>query len=152
MTDAVRKSILDAVRLGTGLYRAAELAGVSSQSFRRYMRKGEEEAAEGRRTTAAKFVADVSKQTAHIGHLMEGSVVHAALHGRDVKAAQWWLERRLPDEYGRHDKVTVDVQQKMAVDFLDFIRERVDVDCYQQILRALAPSGGDEEATVLQLA
>jgi hypothetical protein len=150
MTDEIRETILSGIRIGTGEYRAAQLAGISPQTYRRYLRQGEADMDEGRRTKAAEFVGAVRHAVAHIGKLMEGSVVRAALHDRDVKAAQWWLERRLPEEYGRRDTIAIEVRQQMTAEFLDFLRGRLDAETYNRVLDALAPSGsGEAESTPL---
>ena len=62
-----------------------------------------------------------------------------------LNAATWWLERKLPEEFGRHDKLTID-HGDIARQLLDFLRERLDGDTYHRVLAALAPDGSGAPA------
>jgi hypothetical protein len=66
-----------------------------------------------------------------------------------LNAATWFLERRAPEEYGRHDKLTID-NGDLAQQLLDFLRERLDAETYDRVLAAISPDAS-EEPEVLQL-
>lgn len=146
LTDETIEKIKNAIKLGTTLYRAGELAGVSSNTVRVWMRQGEKDIADGKRTRHSRLVEGVQEMTAKVASLVEGSVLHAALHDRDIKASTWWLERRLPEEYGRRDKVEVEVKQQLTEEFFDMLRERLDDETYQRVLSAVAGNDGSDTA------
>ena len=146
MTPPVRAQIVNAVTAGVSIGRAAELAGVSGECVRLWRRQGEADERAGRTgTPQAAFVRALAEARAKIVGLVEGSVVNAAVRGRDWRAGAWWLERQYPDEYGRKDTVTVEIQQQMATDLLDFLQARLDADTYQRVVAALTPDSGAEQ-------
>lgn len=145
LTDEVIEKITHAIKLGTTLYRAAEIAGIGTNTFRVWLRRGEADIEAGKTTRHARLVQEVTKTNAKVASLVEGSVLHAALHDRDVKASTWWLERRLPNEYGRRDKVEVEVKQQLAEEFFDMLRDRLDDETYQRVLTAVTGNDGSDE-------
>lgn len=143
--QSARKDVLDAMHRGIGLARAAELAGVTRAAVYQWIKRGEADEAAGKRTKHAEFARAIRQERARTAGLMERSVLRGAVD--DWRAGAWYLERVLPDEYGRRDKLTVEVRQQMASEMLDYLEQRLDVDTYQRVVAALAPdSSGESEA------
>ena len=95
LTPEVRDKILQALRAGNYRDTAARWAGVTAGTLTRWMsQKGklyDEFAQEVRRAETAAEIR------------MVGLVVKGAED--DVRHAQWWLERKFPDHWGRRDHV-----------------------------------------------
>jgi hypothetical protein len=142
--------IIAAMKAGAGVVRASEIAGITRQTVWNW-RKAGRVAREG---PQYEFDLEVLKlEAADIASAER--TVKAAMRQRDdtrtaLNAATWFLERRAPDEYARNDKLTID-HGNLAVQLLDFLRERLDADTYDRVLDAISPDGGEPEATILQL-
>jgi len=90
-TDPRIEPLLTALRAGNTRRAAARYAGIHSTQFYRWL--------EG---TA--FRAQVERAEADAEVRMLTKVAQAA-NGGDWKAAAWWLERRLPADYGRRERI-----------------------------------------------
>ena len=148
-TAARAALILEKMRGGSGFCRAAEMVKITRQTAYNWRRAGRES---GR---GAKYEFDIAVteiEAEHVG-AAEQVVLVSMAQNTDLKvrlnAATWWLERKLPEEYGRHDKLTID-NGDLAQQLLDFLRERLDAETYDRVLAAIAPDTG-EEPEVLQL-
>ena len=141
--------ILAAMRAGAGLTRAAQMGGITRQTVWNWRKAGRV----ALRGAKYDFDLEVTKLEASDIAAAERTV-KAAMRQRDdaktaLNAATWFLERRAPDEYARNDKLTID-HGNLAVQLLDFLRERLDADTYDRVLAAISPDG-DTEAPILQL-
>ena len=143
------EAILADMRRGSGLGEAAQMQMVTRQTVWNWRKAGR---ASGR---GAKHEFDLQVQALEAQDTAAAAAtVKRTMRQRDdiksaLNAATWWLERKLPEEFGRHDKLTID-HGNLAVQLLDFLRERLDADTYDRVLAAIAPDG-DPEAPVLQL-
>jgi len=90
-TDPRIEPLLTALRAGNTRRAAARYAGIHSTQFYRWL--------EG---TA--FRAQVERAEADAEVRMLTKVAQAA-NGGDWKAAAWWLDRRLPADYGRRERI-----------------------------------------------
>lgn len=144
--DQHQADIIDSVRKGVGIDRAAQICGVTTEACRQWRRRGERDIAEGKRTKYATFAKAVNAERARAASLMERSILSAAT--KDWRAGAWYLERTLPGEYGRQDKVTVEVRQQMAAELLDVLKVKLDGDAYSRALAALLPEGSEEAESV----
>ena len=118
---AVRRVILRALRDGAKHYHAAELAGVDERTLKRWLAAGRanieavdlHDAGEGPEAELddfGEFYLAVAEVRGRADQPAVRCIVRAIERG-DVKAAQWWLERRRPAEYGqlvRSGRATVD--------------------------------------------
>lgn len=92
LTEASKARFLEAVRMGVTYELASRYAGFDDSTFRRYMADKRPEFQAFRAAVAA----------------AEGEAAMAALQqindatARDWRAAAWLLERRYPNDYGRH--------------------------------------------------
>ena len=95
------KTILDAIRIGVPNRWAACRAGISDDTLIRWRRR----------------YADFAVQVAHaeadfVAHNV--ALVQQAAQFGDAKSAQWLLERRYPEDFGRRDRAGVSVEEVKA--------------------------------------
>jgi hypothetical protein len=95
------QKILGALRAGVYPSTAAEYAGISYETFRTWMRKGEADRAAELDTEVAVFSALVGQVIATTEVRAIGLIQKAAFG--DWRAAAWWAEHALPQKYGRRD-------------------------------------------------
>lgn len=95
----VRKVLLDALRAGMPTRHACGVAGISPDTFYRWMEKGR---TSGEETTWHQFYLEAEKAVSEVVSGSLAVITQAAADG-DWKAAAWKLERRFPAEFGRGD-------------------------------------------------
>lgn len=104
LTSAVTEKVCEALKLGVSWEAAAAHAGVGPATVHRWLAQAADDKDGGpfwefrEQTTRARNSAETR---------MAAIVLKAAQDG-NVGAAQWWLERRRPDQWGKHDRVSVD--------------------------------------------
>lgn len=104
LTPDVTKRFLDAVRLGSPYELACKYAGITYDTLINWRKR-----AENNEQDYSQFFESLS--------LAEGQAVIQWLaqiekHSQaDAKWAAWKLERRYPNEFGRQDKLTIDVNK-----------------------------------------
>lgn len=113
--------ITNALVSGASRRAAAEYAGVSVDSFERWMKR------------YADFAATVTRAEAQC-ETSASLALRQAWAGGDWRAAAWWLERRRHEDWGRQDKVEIgpmvrDMARAAGVDEDEAVREA------EQILR-----------------
>jgi hypothetical protein len=140
-TEETSKRILEALKT-TGLVRAAELAGIHRDTFRRWHRQGEQDIRDNKKTELADFVREISKVTANRYAILESSILVAATKDRDWRAGAWLLERSLPDEFGRKDMLKIQLDGAIQ-GLLDAVEPHMTRDGYAELLSALAKVQGD---------
>lgn len=109
LTPEVQERICHAIRIGAYHEHAALAAGVSYETFRRWMAQGE-------RASSGQFrvfcvAVKKAEAAAAVGWLAR---IEQAANDGQWQAAAWKLERRFPDKWGRNDRVAV--QHEGAVD------------------------------------
>jgi transposase-like protein len=136
-------NIVAAMRAGAGLVRAAEINDVTRQTVWNWRKAGRKSG----RGAKYEFDLQVTREEAKGIAAAERTVGEVMRQRGDLAAAantaKWYLERRLPDEYGRHDKLTID-NGDLAQQLLDFLRERLDAETYDRVLAAISPDAGEE--------
>lgn len=113
LTPAVQKMILDALDIGAPYRIAANSAGISKTSMDDWVKIGEDDSTEGRSTKYSAFSALVKKHVAIAACKKIKTIDFASL--KEWQAAAWLLERRFPDEFGRHSQL--DLNAKENLDF-----------------------------------
>lgn len=102
LTPEVRKKIVDALRVGVSRSAAAGLAGISHRTLADACKRTDDV------EPFASFRADVEAAEATAQARLSGGLFKAALE--DPKLAQWYLERRWPEEWARRTVETHDVK------------------------------------------
>jgi transposase-like protein len=101
----VAQEIVKSMQAGVGAHRAAAREGVDGETLRGWRREGEREP-EGRYGWLA---TECRKAEADIVGKAERCLVKAVEDG-DIKAAMWFLSKKVPAEYG--EKITVETTQE----------------------------------------
>jgi hypothetical protein len=109
LTDEVEERILRAIRAGNFRGTAAQWAGIGDRTLRDWLKRGEEDE-ESREGLFRQRLLE-AEQSAEIR--MVGLISKAA--ERDPRHAQWWLERKHPDRWGRKDRISLDARQQLEV-------------------------------------
>lgn len=135
--------IVNAVRGGIGLKHAAILNGLAPQTITNWMNRGRDALAIGEENEFASFYLDLSKARATAISLCEGTVLHAAVRKRDWKAAVTYLERQVPEEWGRKDMLVVAVDGALQ-DLMDKVRAHMPAEHFTSLVAAIARVKGVE--------
>lgn len=106
--------IVGALKAGVGFSRAAAAEGITPETLRLWRRRGERDP-EG---PYGRLAAEGAKAHARFLGAAERCVNKAIAEG-DVKAAQWKLERQLPDEYGPRQTTSLEVSGGLDVGAVD---------------------------------
>ena len=125
LTPERAERILDAIGKGATRVEAARAAGVHKATVLRWMQEGE--AAES--GLLRDFHDRVREADAAVSLAM-CQVVTTAAHNGSWQAAAWWLERRRPDDYGRHLAVRREALsagvEGSGTDWKQVLAERID--------------------------
>ncbi len=100
------EAILTSLQNGNTRRAAATAAGVSPRTLQRWLKRGREQ----RRGKFVELTRMVEMAECEAERAMVESIVEAAMKG-DWRAAAWWLERRLPQEYGKQQRLAVTPEQ-----------------------------------------
>lgn len=106
--------LLDYIRIGVPVKKAVVAAGISEKSFYNWLARGQNE--RERLATVPNAKADITEgvfvqflqrveQARGEAIAKKVAVVAKSSVEGDWRAAAWWLERQLPEEFGRTDKV-----------------------------------------------
>lgn len=89
--------------IATGNYRqvAGRAAGISKSTFEYWMRRGRDEPG----TIYERFVISVEEAEGRAELHAVKLIIQAA--AGDAKHAQWWLERKFPERWGRKDRLAL---------------------------------------------
>lgn len=123
-TGETERKLFDALRNGNTRRTSCALAGISEDSLARYMASSAD-FAEGIRVAEAEAEAErvnrigfagmggfVTKRTTVTVQHPDGSIQQTVTEERsrpEWNADAWFLERKNPDDWGRRDRVTIDV-------------------------------------------
>ena len=129
-TPAIINKILELVRAGSTLKTAAGVAQISQSTLTKWKAEGARQRDGHPKKT---FFRDLRAAEKHAVSRNELLVNKAAQ--KDWRAAQWWLECRQPDEYGR--KVKVEVERELD-GMLDRLKRHLPPEAYDQVIQVLA--------------
>lgn len=101
------KRVLMALRAGNTRRASAAAGGITDMTFRRWLRD------------KPQFAAEVYQAEAAAERLHTNTIQAAAASG-DIRAAEFWLERRRPTEWGRVDRVEL-LMRDQAAEFVQTI-------------------------------
>lgn len=142
----VEAAILTALRAGSPRGIAAEHAGIGKRTLFEYLARADTEG-DRLRSKAAAFRDAMRKAEADCAAGMVANVLKAAQLG-DAKAAQWFLARRYPKEFGERTLIELKVAGEREA-MLDVLKARLPDALYREVLGDLAARdtvGDDGEA------
>ena len=135
--------ILTAMALGTGYERAAQTAGVDRSSLWRWLRRGEEDDRDGKRTKHAAFYRQFKKADAEVIGRVEQSLL--MMTEIDVRAVTWFLSKRAPAQYGNQDPAVIDqIKRTAARELIDLLQYRATPGTFREVCDLLAGFGDSE--------
>lgn len=102
MTEEQSIKIATMIGVGVPIRGACAKAGISHQTHYNWMSAGERDDAEGKDTPQARHYRRVQVETANVA---DGSI-QTVRASEDWRAHAWWLERRLPNEFGERKQIT----------------------------------------------
>lgn len=108
-------AFLEYLREGMSFKEASALVGASPQTLRKYVREGMQDVEGGRDTAIGEFAVEVNKAMAEAKHLRVQALNNASANPAFWAAAAWWLERRYPQEFGRQDRVNMNMTGQLNV-------------------------------------
>jgi LmbE family N-acetylglucosaminyl deacetylase len=116
MNRDLEQTLLDYIRIGTPVRIAVTTAGVSNQTFYSWINRGLAERERLKMVKGAKknpseviFLDFLDKVERAKAEAITKKVAVIAKSGNegDWRAAAWWLERQMPDEFGKTDRVEI---------------------------------------------
>jgi transposase len=112
----LEQTILDYIRIGTPVRIAVTSAGVSEQTFYSWINRGVAERERMKMIKGAKnnpseviflkFLESVERAKAE-AITKKIAVIAKSGNDGDWRAAAWWLERQMPEEFGKTDRVEI---------------------------------------------
>lgn len=134
-------TIVQAIRAGNSKANAFRLAGISVDTGTEWLKFGRERAEEY--PYYAELYEDVEQALAEY-EASRVSLVTTAADTGTWQAAAWWLERRNPDEWGRHDRVKHEVNNRPTVQLNQVILQDANArELSRNLLRQLASNRAD---------
>lgn len=116
----VRDPLITRIRNGSPIKEACASVGIQRDTYYKWMQRGEAATSGEYRD----FYNDVEKAKAD--SIMESIIVVRKAAKENWQAAAWWLERRLPQEFGRdRQNVNVAIQNNTQVVVSENIKERI---------------------------
>lgn len=134
-------TIVDAVRSGNSLSTSFRLAGINPDTGYEWMRFARENP--DHYFEYAHLLADIEEAQAAY-EASRVSLISTAADTGSWQAAAWWLERRNPETWGRHDKVKHEVNNRPTVQLNQVILQDASArELSRNLLRQLASGGAD---------
>ena len=138
----VRTGILTAIKIGVSHERAALSERVSRRQLYRWLARGREDAATGRRTAYSRFAEQFRQAEAEALANLEATVYAASQS--DWRAGAWLLARKRPGEYGSVDERERLDKRAMAAELIGFLERHISPLAFDEVCQTLA-SRGDAE-------
>lgn len=134
-------TIVDAVRSGNSLSTSFRLAGINPDTGFEWMKFGRENPEHYFEYAA--LVQDIEQALAEY-EASRVSLISTAADTGSWQAAAWWLERRNPETWGRHDKVKHEVDNRPTVQLNQVILQDASArELSRSLLRQLASNSPD---------
>jgi transposase len=105
LNEEVIKKAANMIRAGNYQKVVAQALGVSEVTWYNWLKRGEQEANEGKDTLRAKFFKEIKRAEAEA--IIRNVAIIQKAAATTWQAAAWWLERRYPDEWGKKDTTTI---------------------------------------------
>lgn len=136
---------LQYLREGMSFREACALIGISRTTARKWINAGKHDLAGGRDSKLAEFAVEVEKALTEAKHLRIQALNNAAAIPAFWAAAAWWLERRYPQEFGRQDRVNMNMSGTLGLNQAANIEvTEVEKDAIRSILGKLGTNQADD--------
>lgn len=142
LTEETRKTILDAIKAGLPLERAAALGGVHGASFFQWVQRGRGEHTRPTRPEYVEFAEAVTRARAQaeseaLSEIRAGVMVSGA---PDWKARLEWLRATRPEQYSETALARARLDAEID-DMLDNLKSGLSADEYRRALQAMSGQG-----------
>ena len=138
LTPERQALILDLITAGNYAKTACLSARISEETYYSWLNRGRKDRSESRKTLFSEFLESVEMAEAKAEADMVVLIKNAAVNG-NVQAAQWYLERKHSDKWGRNDKLRQEVSGSVGL---------IDVSvAKKEVLAFLASRKDDDEIT-----
>lgn len=144
LTVETKEKLLKAIRSGSYYEPACDYAGISYNTFRDWMRRGEGISDRASSKEYVDFVKEVKAAVAE-GEITCIAVLRASSK-TDPNSAKWLLERRHPDRWANAQRVKVELAKEIDKT-LDKLESRLSPEIFEQVLIAIADGDESEDAT-----
>lgn len=140
-TKARHETIVEALRKGNSKANSFRLAGIAPDTGHEWVKFGRD--FPDKYPEYAQLGLDIEQALAEYESSRVSLVTTAADTG-SWQAAAWWLERRNPDEWGRHDRVKHEVNNRPTVQLNQVILQDANArELSRNLLRQLASNRPD---------
>jgi predicted DNA-binding protein (UPF0251 family) len=145
MAPEILEPLLEYLREGMSFKEAAALVGIGATTIRKWMAAGKKDMAAGRYSKVAEFSDSVTKAMAEAKHLRIQALNNASSNPAFWAAAAWWLERRYPSEFGRQDRVNMNLSGSLNVgQVANIVLDESEKDALRNILGKFGTGQGED--------
>lgn len=135
LTEEVKQKLTEALENGNSLEPSCAYAGISYQTFRNWLERGESEG----KGEYFEFFEEVQRAIA----TAEIKLVAKINQDKDWKSAAWILERRHSDRWAANQKIKVEVEKQMEA-AIDILKAKLPPEIYDKVLEVWANTEDDE--------
>jgi len=107
LTEELQTEICEYIASGNTFKRACRLSGISDSIFYDWKAKGEKE----KQGKYSEFL-DTIKRSSEKFKQTNIDIIQQAAKGGTWQAAAWLLERKHPEEFGRRDRINIDLNSQ----------------------------------------
>lgn len=108
LTPELQKTITDIMRAGNYARVAVEAAGINSDTYYEWLKRGKADKERGKKTIYSEFSEEVERAAAIAEAAHVGRIATAGQNG-SWQASAWLLERKYGERWGRNDKLRQEI-------------------------------------------
>lgn len=109
----IKEQFVDFLREGMSIKEASALVGIDYKSAYNWIKRGMMDYRAENYSALAEFAVEVNKALAEAKLLRVQAIKRAMKNPAFWQAAAWWLERRHPEEFGRQDRVNMNLRAEV---------------------------------------
>lgn len=138
LTDAdMLEKFFGLLRAGVTIKSACAACDISRMSVSRWRNEG----ALKPKSKAGEFARKFDRALAESETIRVGLINKASQ--KDYRAATWWLERRMPEDYGDKMVVTHEMKQELTNELVERLRSVLDAETFAKVASAVLAAGDD---------
>jgi len=135
--------LVEYLKEGMFFLEACHLCGIGATTARKWIKAGIADLKAGRESDAALFAQRVNAAMAEAKLLRVRALNQAASNPAFWAAAAWWLERRYPQQFGRQDRMNMNITGNINRQTEIEVTEE-EVDAIRSVLGKLGESENDD--------